>query len=277
MAHPEIRNETPFAFAPVFLLDEEARTVLVPTIKATFTIAHGQVPLLAKKQPELMPLGEFYGEPETSSYRIEPEASLPKPSTNVVLIGHAYAPFAGARETTVGITVGTRSARVNVVGDRFWELGLGSISMTDPEPFEKIPLTWERAFGGWDRRFPDPELYSFEPRNPVGRGFVGRRSQMDQPHPLPNIESLKQPIQNYGDTPEPVGFGFTSPNWQPRASFSGTYDDEWQKHRMPRLPRDFDRRFLNSAPGWLVAEQFLKGGERVTVENATASGLHLEN
>jgi hypothetical protein len=69
-----------------------------------------------------------------------------------------------------------------------------------------------------------------------------------------------------------VGFGFTSPHWQPRARYAGTYDEAWNKTRKPLLPRDFDRRFFNAAAPGLVASSHLKGGEPVIIANASPKG-----
>jgi hypothetical protein len=145
--------------------------------------------------------------------------------------------------------------------------------MSPPEPFETIPLIYERAFGGWDRSNPDPKKHTFEPRNPVGTGLRGKHGKFEEGIRLPNLEDPRQPIIGYGDTPPPAGFGFTSPNWQPRAGFAGTYDDAWMKERMPLLPKDFDRRFFNAASPGLVAPGFLNGDEPVMVENVSPTGL----
>jgi hypothetical protein len=108
----------------------------------------------------------------------------------------------------------------------------------------------------------------FEPRNPVGTGF-GTPLVNDGDHVrLPNIEDPNQVIQRYGDAVTPCGFGFTSPDWQPRAGFAGTYDDQWSRQRKPLLPVDFDRRFFNAAAPGLVAPGYLRGDEDVVVLNA---------
>jgi hypothetical protein len=146
------------------------------------------------------------------------------------------------------------------------------VSMTSPEPFEKIPLIYERAFGGWDRSHADPDKHTFESRNPVGTGFRSKHGKWEDGIRLPNLEDPKNPTRNYGDAPPPAGFGFTSPDWQPRASFAGTYDNKWMNERMPLLPLDFDRRFFNAASPGLIAPGYLKGDEAVSIENASPSG-----
>lgn len=213
-----------------------------------------------------------WGEPGESSYRYEPECAFIKPATDVVLIGHAHAQQQGATEVLVALQVGPLKKVVRVTGERTWFRSLGRVSMTRPLPFERIPLTWERALGGWDRSDADPKRHSFEPRNPVGRGFRASPRNFEEGLLLPNLEDPEQPLREFGQQVPPVGFGFTSPHWQPRAALAGTYDDNWSRTRKPLLPRDFDRRFFNAAPPGLVAPGYLRGNEPVTVLNASPEG-----
>ena len=56
-------------------------------------------------------------------------------------------------------------------------------------------------------------------------GFRARHGRFEEGTRLPNLEDPSNPVQAYGQIVTPVGFGFTSPNWQPRASFAGTFDE----------------------------------------------------
>jgi hypothetical protein len=85
---------------------------------------------------------------------------------------------------------------------------------------------------------------------------------------MPNVEDPNHLIRRYGDKPPPAGFGFTSPDWQPRAQYAGTYDEAWDKERKPLLPNDFDARFFSSASPGLTAAGYLNGGEDVVAVNA---------
>jgi hypothetical protein len=142
-----------------------------------------------------------------------------------------------------------------------------------PEPFERMPLVYERAFGGWDRTNPDLKHHDFEPRNPVGVGFLSKKHGLVQEGmPLPNLENPYEPIQSPADRPTPAGFGYIGAHWQPRASFAGTYDASWERRRMPLLPDDFNARYYNAAHPGLALNGFLRGGEPVEVLNASSSG-----
>jgi hypothetical protein len=197
-----------------------------------------------------------------------------KPGTDVVLIGHAYAPDTRTTEMRVGLRVGALSKQLLITGDRVWFRTAGLVSATKPRPFEKVPLIYERAFGGWDRGHPDVAKHTFEVRNPVGTGYRRAGGFQEDLH-LPNIEDPRSPIDGFGDRPAPAGFGFVSPHWQPRAQLAGTYDEAWEKTRAPLLAKDFDRRHLNAASPGLVADGYLRGDEAVAGVGLTADGrLH---
>jgi hypothetical protein len=271
MGHPAIENSTPFVLEPLFLADEDMRPLFVPLFKATYTIADGRAPQLADKQVPVNLSGEHWAEPEVSSYRYEPEVAFTKPATDVVLIGHAQAAGRKVSELQVGLRVGPLKKLVQVFGDRIWYKTPTGVAMTRPRPFERMPLIYERAFGGWDRSHADPEKHTFEPRNPVGTGFRAKRSAFEEGVRLPNLEDPERLVRRYTDHVPPVGFGFTSPSWQPRATHGGTYDEAWAAERMPLLPKDFDRRFFNAAPVDQVAPGYLTGDEPVVVANASPS------
>lgn len=272
MGHPEISNQTPFAVEPVFVSDADGRPLLVLVTKATYDIELGRSLSLAEEQLPLNATGERWGKPEESSYKYEPEASWLKPGTDVALIGHAWAPETGTTTVDVAFSVGPLKKFARVFGDRIWFKSLGSVQMTPPRSFERVPLIYERAFGGWDRSHADESRHGFEPRNPVGRGYRRKGGTFEEGLLLPNIEDLSDPIKRLSDKPPPTAFGFTSPEWQPRAAYAGTYDARWVKERSPLLPTDFDRRFLNSASLGLTAPGYLRGDEAVRGVNLSKSG-----
>jgi len=272
MGHPNIENRTPFAFEPLFLVDEEFRPLVVPVVKATLSIKRSGHCLLAEQQVPLTLSGELWGEdPEKSSYKYEPEVAFTKTATDVVMNGHAYAPGPDTREMTVALRLGPVGSEILVTGDRIWFKAMGFVSISNAAPFEKIPLIYERAFGGWDRDHADPRKHSYEARNPVGTGYRGQGGYIENIR-LPNLEDPRSRIKSFGDRPSPTGFGFVSPHWQPRASFAGTFDEAWQKDRAPLLPKNFDRRHLNAAPARLIAPGFLRGNEQGVVIGAVPEG-----
>lgn len=269
MGHPTLENETPFAFDMTGLSDEEGRPLLLFVVKATYAIGDSGLKLAEEQEPVKW-AGEPWGKRGESSDRYEPGTAFIKLATDVVLLGHAYPPQKGATESLVALQVGPLKKAVRVVGERTWFRSMGRVTATKPLPFDKLPLTWERAFGGWDRT--DSAKPTFEPRNPVGTGFRASPRHFEEGLKLPNLEDPAEPLREFGQRVTPVGFGFTSPDWQPRAKYGGTYDEAWNKTRKPLLPKDFDRRFFNAAAPGLVAPGYLKGDEPVIIVGASPKG-----
>jgi len=269
MGHPTIINETPFAFDMLGLADEDGQPLLLLLVKATYTIADSGL-TLADTQVPVKWGGTSWGKPGESSDKYEPETAFIKPATDVVLIGHAYPQQKGATEMLVSLQVGLLKKAVRAVGERTWFRSMGRVAATKPLPFDSLPLTWERAFGGWDRT--DPAKPSFEPRNPVGTGFRASPRHFQEGLKLPNLEDPAEPLREFGQKVTPVGLGFTSPHWQPRAKYAGTYDETWNRTRKPWLPKDFDRRFFNAAAPGMVAPGYLRGDEPVVITGASPNG-----
>ena len=270
MAHPELDNRTPFAVEPVFIHDEAGRPILTPIVKATFDVDLQGRCTIAEEQRAVDFAGSLYGEPGVSSYRVEPETAFFKAATDVVLVGHAHAAHAGAEYVDVEFRVGPVGKWVRAWGDRFASGRQGK--PTPPAAFEVIPLTYERAFGGWDTTADNPDHHGYEPRNPVGVGFRTKKGTVTEGDPWPNLEDPYDPIRALGPEGKPAGFGFVSPDWQPRASLAGTYDEQWAQQRSPLLPLDFDRRFFNAASEGMVVSGYLLGNEAVVVRGATPDG-----
>jgi hypothetical protein len=252
------------------------RPLFVPLAQATVSFGPGSEGCLVPEAEPIRLGGEPSGEPSTPgdevSFRFEPQLAPQKVGTDVILHGHAFPQSSDATEQLAVLRVGPLSASVQVVGDRQWERPFGVIGPSPPTRIEAIPLTWERAFGGWDRSDPDPSRHRFEPRNPVGRGFRRRDSRFEDGLPLPNLEHPKDRLRRWGSTPEPQGFGFISPGWKPRVELAGTYGERWSRERQPCLPKDFDPRFWNAAPPGLASRTPLRGDEPVDLVGVSRRG-----
>lgn len=269
-------NLTPFAAQPLVLSDERGTDVFSCVVKASFDLVHQRDATSAAIADEQAPVclePMYNGDPGVSSVKYDLDTAPRKVGTDVVLVGHAYATAGRATWLDVSVTVGPARSVVRVFGDRVWTAPVGRWVPSPPQPFERMPLVYERAFGGWDRTSPDPAEHEFDPRNPVGVGFVSKKhGVVREGSPLPNLENPYEPIASPTDRPQPVGFGFIGAHWQPRASFAGTYDARWEKERMPLLPEDFNPRFYNAANPALTFQGFLRGGEPVAVTNASPRG-----
>ncbi|MBZ4421359.1 DUF2169 domain-containing protein [Myxococcus sp. RHSTA-1-4] len=269
----QVTNTTPFEAGIDLFPDARGVDTLYVMLKATFEIApSGQGLRVAEKQVPILTADVHWGKPGASSVRYAGERHLCKPSTDVVLVGQAHAPR-GKPVTELGVqlSVANLSKSIHVTGDRVWRSGILSPGISAPEPFLSMPLTYERSFGG--THVPERGETSFEPRNPVGRGFRGRRGAQELSGlPLPNLEDPRHPVAKAGDRAVPACFGPVAPSWVPRKRYAGTYDQGWRKHRAPSLPEDFDARFFHVAPADLIAPSYLKGGEPVRLVNLLPEG-----
>jgi hypothetical protein len=272
MSHPEIIDRLGFGYESLLVADPSGVLMFVPLVQATCAIDSSGELLPLKTQPPPRLAGQCYGDPELTSMEWEPQIAFHKLSTDIVLHGYAYPDAPGGNYGQVGIRVGAAQRLAHVFGDRWITTSMGEAAISEAAPFERIPLIYERCFGGWDRRHEDPGAHRCEQRNPVGVGFYDAALPPQDGLPVPNIEDPNRHYQGYGDLPPPAGFGFVGASWRPRADFAGTYDDNWDKTRKPLLPDDFDIRFFNAAAPALIAPGHLRGDEEVVVVGATPVG-----
>jgi len=259
----QLDNQTPFYPLMAVLPNRDAVETLYVILKATLTLRPKLT--LAPVQLPLTLADEYYDDPTTSSLRQVSEMHIGKPGTDVLLVGHAWAPNRQpVPESWVRVSVAERQKTVRVFGDRTW-MRDGTPSL--PRPFESMPLVWERAFGGV-QQVRDRMLA--EERNPIGVGFVtGRNAEELVGQPVPNLEDPATPLVRQGQTVTPACFAPVSASWLPRRAFAGTYDEKWQRKRAPYLPEDFDPRFLQCAAPELAFDRYLQGNEQVEVRGAT--------
>lgn len=260
----QVDNRTPFAAERGWVRDRDGTEIWLVAVKATFDVLPDGSTQVSKEQPPVLRLPEHFGEPAKSSIKYDADLVLTKKTTDVIVVGHAHAPAGHAvTHADVGFKVGPVQKVLRVFGDRRWK----SVGMTEPEPFQKMPLVYERAFGGVDRASKTPDT-DWEWRNPVGTGFaVSSRNATGLA--VPNVEDPKHLIASWSDRPAPAGFGAIASHWQPRAGFAGTYDDHWQKTRAPLLAEDLDDRHFQSAPADQQAPHWLRGGEPVVLLRLT--------
>ena len=267
-------NKTPLNAAPFILLDHTGAETLLVVMKGTWSIGKDGILTVADEQMPVMSEPLYSGEPGQSSLIYDTDIVLEKPGTDCVLIGHAWAPHSGVPHVDVSFEVGPVKRQARVFGDRKWKKsGSATAIISRAAPFEKIPLTWEQAFGGADTSWPDPAGHEFCLENPVGRGFIADKSKINiDGLLLPNIENPADLIQKPGQRPQPAGFGMVAPYWQPRAGYAGTYDENWRRNINPLPPADLDPHFYSSAAPGLCSPKHLTGSEQVLVEGASRQG-----
>lgn len=265
-------NDTPFVLERFAIFSKEGAETLIVLLKATFELEHGKPVAIAKEQDPIVKADTYAGEPGKSGILVESDLVPPRPGTSVTLKGHAVT-RENQSKVEVGLRVGSLTQSAIVQGDRQWDTILGLSRITSAKSFERISLIWENAFGGADQTPVLEKHWEFEPHNPVGKGFLAKKSRKPLAGvPLPNIEHPDQQIRSPSDRPTPIGFCPVAPHWQPRAAFAGTYDDKWKEEQAPLFPEDFNPRFYQSAPRGLASANYLKGGEPCVVFGTTKAG-----
>lgn len=269
----KLDNQTPFECERYAIADKEGNDLVLVVIKGTYDFDNKGVLSISDKQEPVEMADLYYGEPGETSIRYAFDFSFDKTATDIALIGHAYAPGLNARESYVRLMVGKLVRLVKVFGDREWKKRMGFLTKTAPEAFDRIPIIYERAFGGVDKTPKNEKHHEAEQRNPIGVGFRAKKGKLPKEGTkLPNFEDPDKLVKNITDRPPPSGFGFIAPSWEPRLKYAGTYDKTWQEKRMPLLPDDFDSQFFNAAHHALVYPGFIEGNESVEIAGASPMG-----
>jgi hypothetical protein len=272
MDTPALKKGTRAAVRIVPQLDLDGSMVAVVLVKEKFVVdPRGQVAPTHDAEIHLVDVPWDEDKPETSSIKFPADVCLRKPSTDVLVVGSAMAKDrAKSRELDVLVRVGPVERALRVFGTRAWYRGVLGVTLSEPLPFEALPLRWEYAYGGSD--FSDPDRPLEEPRNPVGRG-VCRQAEDLIDTPGPQIEDPADLITKAKQKRPPAGVGAIGRHWLPRRLYTGTIDDHWKRERMPLLPADFDDRFNQAAPPELITPEPLRGGERVQLLNLCPEGV----
>ena len=225
---------------------------LTVVCKATFTLA-----------PELSPLAPTQVPVQTEDVVAGPAGALSRASDlapfkhlpEAVVVGHAFAPSGKPAPSLVArLAAGGIDKSILVVGDRRFEPGG---RLTEPVPFTRMPLVWERAAGG------------AHTSNPAGR-LLGASAPRDAKGCIqaPNFFAPGAVLTTLHDAVEPVGLGPLAPLWPARAArlgrnLAGWAPDRW--HARP-MPADIDPAHFNAAPAdQRRAAPF--GGEPLHLEN----------
>ncbi len=304
----EFHNLTPFdalSYSAVNAHDEEHHVVAIKvawrlTPKGGGGVTHGCEFLLDDDAAKLALADVFDGALNASSVRAESDIAPFKPRCDVLVRATAWAP--GGRPATrwpVRLRVTAPDTppagsdddaprgvlidkALEVCGPRWFERALTGWTLTASGPTDRVPVRWERAFGGRstvaDPRDPSkPLLDEVCFTNPLGRGWIEarheealRRScvamperidapQVERPdarvtgvviaqHPPHAVEAPQMAELSRDYAFKPAGLGCVGRAWTPRLQRAGTYDDAWLRDRHPFLPDDFSFSYWNAAP-----------------------------
>jgi hypothetical protein len=199
-------------------------------------------------------LYEVVQPPKVSAVALDNDLWAFRSKTDLVIQGNAYAYFPKTRKSWVEVRVGGFSRSIRVYGERNVERGPdGEIRFSRPEPFEAIPVRYDRAYGGCDltalerygfppalrdllRSRPEYEAVAetpfHYPRNPAGRGFLIEADEESLSRvEVPNLEFAFDPITpdrlavgdpgRWIDAPLPACMDWQSASWFPRIAYIG--------------------------------------------------------
>lgn len=245
--------------------DPQLQLRLHVVAKRTYRLPNGRPPEVAPEQLAVVRETVFEGD-ENTPVVWEPDfVGCARTGTDVVVQGSAFSREGPRRDLEVSVSVELGKdkhgdpekivRRIRVFGDRKVHWYEGSIFFTEAEPFEKMPITYARAYGGKDRiadeRHPNAfargmahaadepsETFSpYEyPRNNLGKGYVvfPDREALDG-LALPNLEmpgDLLTPerlvlgnAQRWPQAPRPACFDFAHQDTFPRMAFLGVTAD----------------------------------------------------
>jgi hypothetical protein len=268
-----MHNQTPFAVDRACYRDRRGVEVWMGVLRASFDVGqHGRVKRAEAQTPPLR-AATWSGEPGNSSLLDDVDLQV-RGGTDLLIRGHACAPGGkSVRQLDVGWRLGSLSKSVRVHGERRW------VRREDPPQvvpgpanvFDRVPLVYERAFGGFDPNAPSGTSPACA-ANPVGTGFTHHaEAWIDRAAPQlehPNVELVAGP-----DQVAPAGFGPIAPHWQPRVGLAGTYDAAGRANRAPLPPDDYREEFVRSAPPDQQLSGFLRGGEVIELTNMTPDGV----
>ena len=188
----------------------------------------------------------------TRSVAITADMAPPPPRAEVLFSGHAYA-LAGKpvaeRLVRLGLWRGDTELfdkALRVVGDRKATADSG---LAEPAPFTKLPIVYERAYGGFGCD-----------RNPFGCGH----GETEPEGPQPNI-------LDPNDACHTSCFAPLSRVWPERKRLLAGMRPRRLDQRIIDLPKDFDFSFFQAAPADQRADE-LRPGDRVILEGLTPGG-----
>ena len=221
------------------------QTQVTVVVKATFALTSDGVVSLVEPQP-LTQADHHHGSEQQSSARQPADVALYKPQADVVLVGCAHTPPGRA---AIRCSVRLSLVRGNqVLLNKTLEVRGDELDGV-PQPFERMLLTYERAYGG-------PSCAE----NPVGRGAEGGGK--------PNI------VFRNAET-RPAGFGPIAESWAERSSRRGELSAADLRRDLVEIPSDFDWSYFQASP----EDQrtvYLVGDETILLDGLVPTGGHAE-
>lgn len=218
----------------VWRLRGELRVTVI--VKAVFAF-EADAPMRVVEPEDIVRAEVHHGRNPSRSVRLTSDLAPFLPNADVVLTGHACAP---ADETALGMSVRLAVYREQPLLDKSINV-LCTTKDGDDEPFETMPLVYERAYGGVG--FAD---------NPFGLGVASPAGQS------PNLVDPSDPQRV-------ACFGPIARGWPNRKKLLGKADRKALDGPVAEIPEGFNFAYYQAAPqDQQVA--YLQGNEWVVLE-----------
>jgi hypothetical protein len=231
----------------VYPLDEQRHSLVLGIFSRFSLLDEEQSPASDSPSPSIWDLAEVYMPTD-----VPIDEGWPKSRGEFFAYGGCYWPREGHAQQPIlaSIRLADIHKRLAVFGDRhFTALGTSSA----PEPFSKIDLSPQNAFGG----------VGFT-QNPLGKGYTpdDKKGRL-----LPNVEQFDSLIVSKADQPIPAGFWALGPEAPSRTRYFGRFDEAWKKSRWPHLPLDTELEYFQAAPKDQQSGGYFRGDESIQINN----------
>lgn len=246
----ELVRDTPFEVAHFAFQARPGTPVRTVVVKATYALVPSGECTIASTQR--FPTGELYHDDDVQQSLRHPDDLAPfKPRGECFVLGHFHAPHGQpVPHGRIAFQIGPVQKALSVFGERRWT----TWGPSEPKPTARVPLRWERAFGG-------PNV----PENPVGCGA----------ETVPQLEDATRLLTSPRDRVPPACTAPLNRTWPVRAKLVGTYDREWLATAYPFLAADVRLEYFCAAPPDQRLEGHWRGDETIVLVNIVPEWPHV--
>lgn len=248
----DITSLCPLQVGALYWMPREGSHAMTVVCKGTFDLAPGPARLADVQDFPNDEDNHWDDDPTLSVYAPSDMAPF-KRHADVVLVGEAFTPGANPLPSLVArMIVGPIEKAIEVHQTRFFD---SSGELQKGEPFNRMPLRYERA-GGGPHSINPVGLSPESERDPYGRLMV------------PNLMPVGTTINKPTDYVEPVGFGPIAASWEARRTLLGRHASTWSDRRWngQPLPNDIDGGYFSCAPSDQRLD-ILSDTERIVLEH----------
>lgn len=194
---------------------QDNQLLLAGIVRRTYTIVAGRLKLADEQLPLIEVPELVMSRNDMAVLADESDIVAPKVATDVVVTGHVYA-GKPATEVELGVAVGGAVRTLRAIGERRARVSsAGEVKFSAPEPFERLALAWELAYGGYDARAHEllqpldeetartmKELFAFYDEQMVSFSEGADEADREPPEPPPRF------IGSFAYPRNPVGQGY---------------------------------------------------------------------